>query len=582
MGTSTFLTLNIGVSAIEAMTQAESVVGNNIANANNTSYAQETAVLGEGLPYEITPGTSISQGVDVTSVNRDTDSFLIQQDRANQGAYQMYSTHSSGLSEIESILNEPSSNGLQNSLDQFFSAWQTLTSSSSDPAARQTVISQAQTLAQTFEGATTQLEQLQANLNNVVYGSSSYTPGTGELTDVSGTTSSTGTGNAIASDVEVLNSPQSSTDNLHILFTASPNSSGTTSYTVQLEDSEDPPQAIGPAVPVTGAGTYQLGSSSGVLVSAQIADPSTLLPSSYTTGDTYTQTDAVTPPGGELQELNGYAYQVEQLNQQIKTEQSLNQSVDPLLDQRDQILDSMANLANISYTTQSDGSVSVQVGNASLVSSSGVVTPLSEADVASQVTSGTMKGNLDSSSDTGTVLGQLNSFLQQFAQSVNAIQQQGYGTNNPSSKAPPLFSVSTDADGNTVLSLADEPGTSTPVDAGDVAASGEPNQPGDNSNAQAMVALQTDASAYQNGTFDQGIAQVVSSVGVEASAVSSSEETANALAQQSSSMRDSVSGVDTNQQAALLVQYQNSYDAAAKLISVYDTMLQSLISMVPS
>ncbi|GMA64519.1 flagellar basal body protein [Alicyclobacillus fastidiosus] len=120
MSLSTFLPLNIGMSAIEAMSQAESVVSNNISNANTAGYVQESPVINEAQPYQLTVNAEISQGVDVSSVSRDTDEFVVQQDRNNQGTYQMYSTHSSGLQQIQSILNEPSSNSIQNALDQFF------------------------------------------------------------------------------------------------------------------------------------------------------------------------------------------------------------------------------------------------------------------------------------------------------------------------------------------------------------------------------------------------------------------------------------------------------------------------------
>ncbi|MDQ0190665.1 hypothetical protein JI721_11280 [Alicyclobacillus cycloheptanicus] len=688
MGLSTFFGLNIGVNALDAMNQAENVVSNNIANQNTPGYVQETANMVEATPYpplgENTIAGQVGQGVLVSSVTRQTSAYIDQQDRLNQGAYQMYATHSTGLTEIQGILNEPSSNGMQNALDQFFTAWQTLSGSPSDTAARQSVLTQAQMLGQTFSTVTSRLEQLQSSTLAVIEGTPSYTM-------------QSGAASPIASDVEVLNAPQSASDTYKLSFHAT-SSDGSTAYTVQLQDANG--NNIGSPVAITGAGTYTLGSSNGLLVSAQIPDPSTLVPPGSTLP--YTQTDTFTPPGGQLGQLNEYAQQINQLNQQIVSANSFGQNANALLDQRDSILDEMSQLANISYDEASNGAVSVSLGNIAMVSATGGVTPLTLANLP-QVTSGSIAGNQQIVADTQNLLSEMNGFLTSFASQVNAIQQQGYGATTsdgqPIASTPPLFDVNEDAAGNVVLSLHSYVGTgsggtqanpkvsigsgfssgsglsgvpvqvayaasyddtgaltggtvqledesgnpigqpvtltasqlangtaitvgdpatnetlsfnlspasalftpapvsgqagpytytqtdmvannSTTITASDVAASAYANQPGDNTNALAMVALQNDASAYNNGTFDQGIAQMVSNVGIEANSVSSSESTANSLAQQSSSMRQSIEGVDANQQETLMVQFQNSYDAAAKFISIVDSMLQTLINMV--
>jgi flagellar hook-associated protein 1 FlgK len=88
-------------------------------------------------------------------------------------------------------------------------------------------------------------------------------------------------------------------------------------------------------------------------------------------------------------------------------------------------------------------------------------------------------------------------------------------------------------------------------------------------------------SSLQGATFDQNIASLVSGIGVETASVNTSVTTAKALSQQSSTLRQSVSSVDINEQAAMMVQYQNSYSAAAKFVSVFDQMMQSLMAIVP-
>lgn len=609
MGLSTFFGFNIGVNALEAMQQAQDVVGNNIANANTPGYVQETAQLTEQAPFPpmgeapVLHG-QVGQGSVVADVSRQTSAFVNQQDRTNQGTLQMFQTHSTGLSQIESILNEPSSVSLQNSLDQFFNAWQTLSTDPSNTAARQTVLSQAQTLGQTFANVTTQLETLQTQTEQVIQGTPGYSVGTGVVSPSGGGAAQASSPVAIASSMLPSSAAATLGSQFQLKFTASVPATGTggPSYQVQLETAGANPTAIGAPVTVTSAGAtagtvYTVGDTSkgGASFQVKINNPNALFTGTLAPGSTYTQVDTLNSVGGQLGELNSYASQIAALNSQIVQVEQNGESPNALLDQRGLLLDKMSSIANISYApipsssggtgssaaSTAEGAVSVRLGNTTLVNASGFVPPGLQSS--SQlltgtypgVTSGSLQGNLSTVADLSTTLGQVDKFLNALAGAVNGVQAPGTALNNSSSgmNTLPFFNTATDGQGHVVLSL--NPNVQT-------ANLGNSSQPGDNSLAVAMQNLQSASIAsLGNGTLDQGVAQIVSSIGTEAGSVNAQVKTAQALAQQSSNLRQSISGVDTNQQAALMVQFQNSYNAAAKFISVYDQMLQSLLSAIP-
>jgi len=480
---STFYGLNVGVSALETAQQVEDVISNNIANANTPGYAQETPTLEEYTPFPTVPAHDapilngqMGQGSQVSSVHRDTSAFLDMQDRVNQGTYQMYSTHQQNLTQIEGILNEPSSQSMQNAMDQFFASWQTLSTDPSNTAARQSVIAQAQQMGQTFQTITNELETLQSNLTNVVT--------------------------------------------------------------------------------------------------------------------------------GQIGQLNTDANQVYQLNTQIVRVLQQGQQPNQLMDQRSQILDQMAQMANISYTQQSNGADYITLAGSTLVDGSnsylaGTTTPYTSPPAASYTAqtaytfastlkSGSIAGNVQSVNDANTMLNNLDTFLNTFENAVNAIQTSGStATSSAASPPPPIFSVpssdtfaSTDpVNGSNHLILTVNPSLTT----SEIATGGATwGGPGDNSNALNMVALQNQQqSSLQGATFDQNIASLVSGIGVETASVNTSVTTAQALSQQSCTLRQAVSSVDVNEQAAMMVQYQNSYSAAAKFVSVFDQMMQTLMTIVP-
>ncbi|QEY13091.1 MULTISPECIES: flagellar hook-associated protein FlgK [unclassified Cellvibrio] len=103
----------------------------------------------------------------------------------------------------------------------------------------------------------------------------------------------------------------------------------------------------------------------------------------------------------------------------------------------------------------------------------------------------------------------------------------------------------------------------------------------DNRNALAMVAMET-KSTMQNGSlsFAEGYGKLVEEVGTKSSLAKINTEASISLLEQSQTMRDSISGVNLDEEAADLIRFQQLYGANAQVISVarelFDTLLNAL------
>lgn len=103
----------------------------------------------------------------------------------------------------------------------------------------------------------------------------------------------------------------------------------------------------------------------------------------------------------------------------------------------------------------------------------------------------------------------------------------------------------------------------------------------DNRNALSMVALES-KKLMQDGTLtlEDGYGKLVEEVGTKSSLSKINTEASKSLLEQTQSMRDSVSGVNLDEEAANLIQFQQLYQANAQVISVvrelFDTLLNSL------
>lgn len=143
--------LGIGSSALMAYRAALNVTGQNVANANTTGYTRQRIEL-----QSSTLGTTAA-GVSVRSIARLGDQLVTQRLIAQDSSHSRISTLSSQAAQTDGWLSG-STTGLSKPLENFFDAINSLAASSSSTASRQVVLQGAQTLASRFN-------DLQANFN---------------------------------------------------------------------------------------------------------------------------------------------------------------------------------------------------------------------------------------------------------------------------------------------------------------------------------------------------------------------------------------------------------------------------------
>ncbi|WP_068636395.1 flagellar hook-associated protein FlgK [Thauera butanivorans] len=114
-----------------------------------------------------------------------------------------------------------------------------------------------------------------------------------------------------------------------------------------------------------------------------------------------------------------------------------------------------------------------------------------------------------------------------------------------------------------------------------------PNAAGvaDNRNAVALGALQTsktllaDAGGRPTATFQSVYAQTVTTVGNKTREAQVNEAAQQALVTQATSARDSVSGVNLDEEAANLIRFQLAYQASARVMTVAQRLFDELIAI---
>jgi flagellar hook-associated protein 1 FlgK len=112
-------------------------------------------------------------------------------------------------------------------------------------------------------------------------------------------------------------------------------------------------------------------------------------------------------------------------------------------------------------------------------------------------------------------------------------------------------------------------------------AASQTGAPGDNGTARAIVALR-EAATVSGGTatFTQGWAQLAFRAGADIDDALSRQQTARDVSAEVQRLRDQVSGVSLDEEAASLIKFQTAYEANAKYFSAVDSALDTLMRLV--
>ncbi|HIJ86556.1 MAG TPA: flagellar hook-associated protein FlgK [Desulfuromonadales bacterium] len=142
-------TMEIGKNGLNVFRSATAVVSQNIANVSTPGYSRQKAII-ETSPVSMLAGFTLGTGAMITSVDRFYDGLLQQQMASSETTLGYDSTKSTVLQQIEPAFNEISTAGTGAAISNFFVAWQDLTNNPGGTAERQSVLSNAQILADEF------------------------------------------------------------------------------------------------------------------------------------------------------------------------------------------------------------------------------------------------------------------------------------------------------------------------------------------------------------------------------------------------------------------------------------------------
>lgn len=166
MGT-LFSTLNIGRSGLQVAQIQLDIAGHNIANVNKVGFSRQRVELISLAPIEASFG-QIGRGVGVGAITRVRDDFLDQLFRNEVSGLSNAQIQAEFFGQLEDIFLEPTENGVSGRINFFFEVLQEFTTNVESLPVRQSVVTEAGALAALFNDLAGRLQTLRTNANEEV------------------------------------------------------------------------------------------------------------------------------------------------------------------------------------------------------------------------------------------------------------------------------------------------------------------------------------------------------------------------------------------------------------------------------
>jgi flagellar hook-associated protein 1 len=546
---SLFSVLGIGVKGMSAAQTGMDLAGQNITNADTTGYSRKRENLAADYHSDGTFG-QMGDGVDVINIQRMRDTFIDQQMRDQTQEVGYFTEQNNTLQGVQNVFTEPSDQGLQAYMDQFFTSWQNLANNPADLSARTALKTDGDTLTDVFHNLSTQLTTLRSNCNGQI-------------------TSYVGQVNSLTKDIYNLNKEIASVE----ITGQNPNDS----LDKRDQDLAKLSKLIDISTQVDSLGQITVTTAGNIIVSP-----------AYQQDIQMTSTTRQLPDGTTVNDVGmQFADSKRVYNPQSGQIRGQLDSRDIVIPEYQKNLDTLANalvskvnaLHETGYTL--NGYSGVQFFDPTSTGASDIkLSAAVESDV--QNIAAASGGQMLTFTEPGTiplVFGNAPTSLTHTNLLYNSVQVTA-GTTTLKEGVDYHIDYT-----RGTIQLLNNGYNNTPLNIQYTYTDGSFKGPADNTNAVAIAQLgssltmNNDTLGNPTASFTDYYSSFIGKLGLATNEASANLDTRNNIVAQFQTQQDSIAGVSLDDEMADIIKYQHIYAASARLITTSNTMLDSLINM---
>lgn len=558
--------LNIGRSALTTHQAAIQTIGNNIANAGNENYTRQVANLDPVQGQKYQQGIFLGAGVNLSSVQRQIDEALEGRIRGSIADSESADQMQQWLGRVEAVFNELSDEDLSTQFSTFFNSWSNLANKPQDIGLRQVVLQNGDAVAKTFKSLRGQLESLKTDsgerLKGLAADADSLASRIAELNGkIAQAEGGSGGANSLRDQRDALLKDLSKLVDVKAIQ----RESGATDVYIGSE-----PLVIG----ASSKGLYLKQTVVSNQTSYSICFKSNNGPVTVTSGQLGAVNAAKTQIQGVEDQIDSLANSVIfELNKVHSSGQGLqgfsqiqasNNVDDPTLALNDP-------KAGLNFTP-TNGSFVVHVKN----------------KITGLTTSTLVQVDLDGAGANDTTLNSLSADIDNIDNITSTVSGGRLSIKADSNDVEISFSQDTSG----TLAALGVNNFFTGKNASDIAvsntvksnpsmlAAARNGQPADNQTARAIADLENTAvKTLQGQTLKDNYESIVNTVATSAASAKTNAEAASVVKETLSAQHEALSGVSLDEEALNLMREQRAYQGAARLISVVNELMDTLMSM---
>lgn len=339
-----------------------------------------------------------------------------------------------------------------------------------------------------------------------------------------------------------------------------------------------------------------------------VGDP--LTPSSFTTSQLAIN----------VNDINSKLADIASINQNIVSIKASGAQPNDLMDQRDKLLDDLSQLVDIKVTNYNNGQIDLSIGGQTMIKGVNQIDSLKVIQnpgpvplpddvpalvqtvtggvtlndgVGPEITSGKLKGIIDMGGNNPTlstvrgVLGQLDNLMNTITTQINNLQAAGRDQNG-NLGPPAIFQIDPTVNPGQALNIfhwvvnpaviAAPSQVAAAID--DPTVAGGFAGTGDGRNALAMAQLRDQSFAALGTGFVDYLNGTISKLGIDSRSYQNATTTQKNLVQSVDSQRQSLSGVNIDEETIDLLRYQRAFEATSKTVSTLNEVYQTIINMI--
>jgi flagellar hook-associated protein 1 FlgK len=294
-------------------------------------------------------------------------------------------------------------------------------------------------------------------------------------------------------------------------------------------------------------------------------------------------------------QVNNLAKQIAELNETIGKVKGTKQAPNDLLDKREQLVQQLAALTNITVAVDSYDRFNISISGAVLVAgdtyeqlkvakntdNQGFSDVVWAANgIKTNITNGEINGLLEMRDiEVQYYMDSLNELATTLITHFNAVHQSGFGLDNSSQKVFFIGNDATDIDINPLFD-ADLNFIAASVNMADSAAELPHGAPGNGENAikLANVLKRNLLMNDQTFTITQYYNGLIAKLGIDSEKARSTKDNQDVLVNYLQDRQDSVAGVSMDEELSNMIKFQNAYNASTRYITTIDELLDRLIN----